>query len=89
MSVHWKTVMTTASVAAALAGGSALHAQTTAPSKPQSGGMMQGQHGDMTGMMNMMAQNQMMESCNKMMQHMNSSKGTDRPTGKSAPHTSQ
>ena len=72
MSNNGKTVITTASVIAALAGGSALYAQTTAPSKPQSGGtMMQGQQGEMMGMMNMMAQmNEMMETCNKMMEGM-------------------
>ena len=76
MSNNWKTVITTASVVAALAGGSALHAQTTEPSKPQGGGMMQSQ-GDMMGTMNMMAQmNQMMESCNKMMEGMDMG---DRP----------
>jgi hypothetical protein len=75
MSTNWKTVITTVSVVAALAGGSALHAQTTEPSKPQSGGMMmQGQQGDMMGMMAQM--NQMMESCNKMMEGMNMG---DRP----------
>jgi hypothetical protein len=75
MSNNWKTVITTASVVAALAGGSALHAQTTAPAKPQDGGtMMQGQHGDMMNMMTQM--NKMMENCNKMMEGMNMG---DRP----------
>ena len=75
MSNNWKTVITTASVVAALAGASALHAQTTAPSKPQgSGTMMQRQHGDMMNMMTQM--NKMMESCNKMMEGMNMG---DRP----------
>jgi hypothetical protein len=72
MTGNWKTMFTTAAVLAALAGGSSLYAQTTAPAKPQSGGMMmQGQQGDMTGMMNMMSQmNQMVDTCNKMMQDM-------------------
>lgn len=83
MSNNWKIVITTASVLAAFGGGSALHAQTTAPSHPRTGGMMQGQQGGMMegqqggmvqgqgGMMNMMAQmNQMMQTCNKMMQEM-------------------
>ena len=79
MNNNWKTVITTASVVAALAGSSALlHAQTTKPSEPQSDGMMmQGQQGDMMGMMNMMTQmNRMMENCNKMMEGMNMG---DRP----------
>ena len=69
MSNNWKTVITTASIVAAVAGASTLHAQTTAPSKPQGGGMMmQGQNGDMMNMMGQM--NQMMETCNKMMKDM-------------------
>ena len=75
MSNNWKTVITTASVVAALAGGSALHAQTTAPSKPQGDAtMMHGQHADMMNMMTQM--NKMMENCNKMMEGMNMG---DRP----------
>lgn len=70
MSSTRNTVIATAAVVAAFAGGSALHAQTTAPSMPQGAGtMMQGQHADMMNMMNMMSQmNTMMENCNKMME---------------------
>lgn len=88
MSTKWKMLATGVATIAALSTGTALYAQA---GKAQAGaGMMMHESGDMKSMMDMMGQmNQMMESCNKMMQNMNSSKGTDRPTGKSAPHTSQ
>lgn len=72
MSNNWKTLITSAAVIAGLAGGSALHAQSTTQPKPKSGeGMMMQGQGDMMNMMNMMAQmSQMMETCNSMMKDM-------------------
>ena len=55
-------------VLAALAGGSILYAYADTPSSPRSGGMMQGNQGDMTNMMGQMSQ--MMETCNNMMKEM-------------------
>lgn len=65
-----KTFLRTAAVVAALAGGPAVYAYAH-DSDQSRGGMMQGGQGGM-GTMNMMQQmNQMMESCNKMMEGMN------------------
>ena len=88
MSTKWKMVASGVAAIAALSSGTALYAQAD---KPQAGGgMMMHGSGDMKNMMDMMGQmNQMMESCNKMMQDMSSTKGTDRPAAKSAPHKSE
>src|SRR3546814_4929951 len=69
-----KTLLSTAAVVAALAGGPAVYAYAETPMQNESGSMMQdGQDGMMGqgGMMNMMQQmSQMMETCNNMMQEM-------------------
>ncbi len=74
MRKHFKTLLTTTAVLAALAGGSILYAYADSPSSRSPGGMMQGGQGDMPnmmGMMNMMGQmSQMMETCNNMMKEM-------------------
>src|SRR3546814_16693091 len=67
-----KTLLSTAAVVAALAGGPAVYAYAETPMQNESGSMMQdGKDGMMGqgGMMNMMQQmSQMMETCNNMMQ---------------------
>lgn len=79
MRANLKTLMSTAAVVAALAGGPVVYAYAETPMQNESGGMMQdgqggmmqGGQGGMMGMMNMMQQmNQMMETCNNMMQGM-------------------
>ena len=87
MNTKWKMVATGVAAIAALSTGTALYAQAD---KPQAGGgMMMHGSGD-KNMMDMMGQmNQMMESCNKMMQDMSSSKGSDKPAAKSAPQKSK
>src|SRR3546814_6004 len=74
-----KTLLSTAAVVAALAGGPAVYAYAETPNQEGSGrmmqdgqgGMMEGGQGGMMGTMNMMQQmSQMMETCNNMMQGM-------------------
>ena len=91
MSDNLKTVLTGV-VLAIVSTGSALYAyaadsKPAAPSGAMMEGMMQGGHGDMPGMMNMMQQmNQMMESCNTMMkEHMSNQPGADTPKGQKKP----
>lgn len=83
MRKHWKTLMTTAAVLAALAGGPAWYAYADTPSSQGPGGMMQGGQGgmpNMMGMMNMMGQmSQMMETCNNMMKEMPQLPGPGKP----------
>ena len=74
MRTNLKTLLSTAAILAALAGGPAVLAHADTPSQQGSGGMMQGGQGDMMGqggMMNMMQQmGQMMQTCSNMMQGM-------------------
>lgn len=83
MRKNLRTLLTTTTVLAALAGGSILYAYADSPRSPSSGGMMHGSQGDMTnmmGMMNMMGQmNQMMETCNNMMKEMPQHHSPERP----------
>ena len=80
MRKNWQMVLTATAVLTALGMGSTLYAQSE-PAAPQSkGSMMQGGHGDMTGMMNMMGQmTTMMESCNEMMKNMNQGHAAGAP----------
>src|SRR3546814_19543363 len=78
-----KTLLSTAAVVAALAGGPAVYAYAETPMQNESGSMMQdGQDGMMGqgGMMNMMQQmSQMMETCNNMMQDMSQQPEQEAP----------
>ena len=80
---NFRTLLTTAAVLAALAGGSVLYAYADSPNSRSSGGMMQGGQSDMPnmmGMMNMMGQmSQMMETCNNMMKEMPQHPGPGKP----------
>ncbi|MBI2735963.1 MAG: hypothetical protein HYX38_05345 [Rhodospirillales bacterium] len=92
MRTNLKTLLGTAAIVAALAGGPAVYAYAETQNQERSddmmghGGMMS-QDG-MMGMMNMMGQmSQMMETCNNMMQSMNQG-GSGKPNEqwrKSAP----
>ena len=89
MSINWKAVAAGVATIAALSTGTALHAQAD---KPETSGGMMMRHGssDMKDMTDMMGQmSRMMESCNKMMQDMSSSKGAEKPATKAAPQKSQ
>ena len=82
-----KGAVATSVMVGTLAGGFGFYANAADQQKPSApGGMMQGGHGDMAGMMNMMQQmNQMMESCNSMMkQHTTGQHGTPKDPNKPA-----
>lgn len=81
MSKYSKTAIIAAALAAGLAGGSAVYAQST-PNSGE-GTMKQGQHG---GMMNMMSQmNQMMKTCNNMMKDSDKDQKPDAHKGMMKP----
>lgn len=83
MRKNLRTLLTTTTVLAALAGGSILYAYADYPSSRSSGGMMQGGQGgmpNMMGMMNVMGQmSQAMETCNNIMKEMPQHHGPERP----------
>jgi Spy/CpxP family protein refolding chaperone len=87
---NFRTVFTTTIVLATFTAAATLYAHAadsqTPPNAPGMGSMMQGGHGDMSGMMNMMGQmSQMMENCNNMMKDMNQRRGTEMPKAEKNP----
>ncbi len=90
MRSNFKTVLTTTIVLATFTAAASLYAHAadsqTAPNASGTGSMMQGGHGDMSGMMNMMGQmSQMMDGCNNMMKDMHQRRGTEKPQGDKQP----
>lgn len=91
MRKNLKSALAASVVIGALAGGSVFYAQAADQQKPpaqgaMTGGMMQGGHGDMMDMTNMMQQmNQMMEGCNAMMKEMNTQPAPGAPKDQKKP----